>query len=411
MTGRAVRDGSYWSYPYHDYDALRRESPVDHDPYLEAWLVTSHDAAAEALRHPGLSSAWMEHREDAAVAGADLVHRVLRRWFVLTDEPDHTRLRAAVGRIFAARTIEALRPRIEARVEELFDAALAHGRAVDVVTELAFPLSASIINGLVGLDPAHERLMPRWGSVLARYLAHASGTDALAETTTVLGEIEDAIRSRLQDERLEPGAVIHRFVDTDGAGGGDLDEGVLEAVGTASFLLYAGMETTSLAVGLITLTLLERPELRAAIDPADAGALARAVDELLRYDTPVLQVPRIAATDLELAGVRIPRGDLVVIVLGAANHDPARYAAPHDVDLDPAAPAGRHLTFGLGAHYCIGAALARIELETYLAALLRRAPRLMAVAPPTWTRTSGVRVLESLLVDLDPRPSSPAGGG
>ncbi|HEV2374798.1 MAG TPA: cytochrome P450 [Streptosporangiaceae bacterium] len=391
----------FWRRPYTGYREIQRQSPVHYDPDLSAWLVTSYDAVRAALHHPSLSSAWLERRADMTApdaAAAKFVHSVLSRWFVLTDAPEHAELRGVVGRAFTPRTIAAMKPFIRDRVEYLMSAAAAKGTVVDVISDVAAPLSAAVINRIIGLDPALEASMPKWADVLARYLANISRRDLADQTAAMVSDMEKAIRARLRDRALPEGTVLHDIAQRTDRG----TAAVAEAVSTVSLLLYAGFEATSQAVGLVTLALLDHPRLRGEIDPDDDAAVAAAAEELLRFDTPVLQLPRIASADLELDGCQIRSGDLVVVVLGAANHDERHYQDPDVIRLgrDP----GGSLVFGHGAHFCIGAALARSEIACYLTYLLRRAPDFVSAGEPRWNRASTVRMLESVPVVLHPGP-------
>jgi cytochrome P450 len=399
--GGSVVQKSYWDYPYPHYREIQRESPVYYDDHLGAWLVTSYAAVLDALRHPQLSSAWLGHRADLhgeEAASARYVRSVLSRWFVLIDAPEHPLLRKAVSRAFTPRAIAALTPFIRERATGLVTRALARTEPSDVMADLATPLSAGVIGQLLGMSSDITDELPRWSAVFAKYLANAARTDVADETAAVVREICTVVRDRLPD--APPGSLVYEL--TTHADGGPLS--LDDLVSTVSLLLYAGLESTANLLGLGVIALAERPALRAELAHASATTMAAAVDELLRYDTSVLQVPRIAAADLSLEGQRIRQGDLVVLMLGAANHDERRFPDPDTPDLRR--DVSRHVGFGHGIHYCVGAALARAEAAVFFSVLLRAAPDFVLVAPPRWGSRSGIRSLDALPMVLRPSDST-----
>lgn len=391
----AARRRTYWDFPYPHYREMQRETPVHYDEYLSAWLVTSYSATLDALRHPQLSSAWIPHRADQQGPGAtdaDYVGSVMSRWFVFADAPEHGRLRKAVNKAFTPRVVADLVPQIERRAAGLLAGALKRGGMVNVMTELTTPLSAGVIADLIGLGDQVAAELPRWGTVFAKTLANAARTDVAGETAEVLREISAAVRARLTD--APPGSLLHELTAPAAGPRLSLDD----LVGTVGLLLYAGLESTSHLMGLSVLALLDHPQLRDELSAAGPAAVAGAVEELLRYDGPVLQVARVATADLELEGSRIKRGDLVVVLLGAANHDERRFADPDRLDLRR--DASRHLGFGHGIHFCIGAALARAETTVFLTAVLRDAPGFASAGAPLWGSRNAVRTLDHLPVTL-----------
>lgn len=239
--------------------------------------------------------------------------------------------------------------------------------------------------------------MPYWGAQLAKYLANLDRLDVADTTAQVVAEIAEALTAVL-DHRTAPEGTLMAQLSTELRSDSPLS--VDDIVSTVAFLLYAGLEATANGIGMAVNSLLRRPELCAELRAASPATMAAAVEELLRFDTSVLQVPRVATADLDLCGTRIPEGAVAVLVLGAANHDEPRYTEPDTIQVHRAET--RHLTFGLGAHFCIGAALARAETAAFLTTFLARAPRAELVGRPRWSSRDGVRTLEQLPVRLDP---------
>ncbi|TCO61178.1 cytochrome P450 [Actinocrispum wychmicini] len=395
--GRTAARKSYWDYPYPHYREIQRDTPVHYDEHLSAWLVTSYSAVVDALHHPHLSSAWLDHRADLHgkdAANARYVRSVFSRWFVLVDAPEHPQLRKSVIHAFTRRAIADLTPFVERRAAELLAAAIAAGGPVDVMADLATPLSASVIAHLLGMGQDVAAELPRWGAVFAKYLANAARTDAANETAAAVREISAVVRDQLPD--APAGSLVYELTNPVSGEPASVDD----LVSTISLLLYAGLESTSNLIGLGVLALAERPGLRAELAGASAETMAAAIEELLRYDTSVLQVPRVATADMTLGGQRIHRGDLVVVMLGAANHDERRFPDPDTFDLRR--DVSRHVAFGYGVHFCVGAPLARAEAAAFFTVLLRTAPEFALTAQPRWSSRHSVRSLDALPVLLFP---------
>ncbi|MFF4452706.1 cytochrome P450 [Streptomyces goshikiensis] len=373
--------------PCADYLPLREEEPVRWDEDLEVWIVSGFRETTALLRHPALSAAWPQrgtttlHREGE---GGGRAAEVVRRWFMFNDDPEHAAARRVVAPLFAADRLAAMRPVVEELVDELLA-----GRTdgLEVMAELAVPLSSRVICRLLGLSGEVAPRLHDWSPDIAALLM----ADYLPEVRTrghrALREIADVVDEALRSEVREgTGLWLLRNAR---------EEGVIEAAdvwATASLLIYAGFETTSTFIG---------KAVRAALH-ADAWADLRSgepgsvVDELLRFDTSVQQVARVATAPVEAAGHLIAEGDLVLLMLGVANRDPAVFADPDLLDYDR--EIRRHLTFGFGAHYCLGAGLARMESEIVLERLAGRWADLALDGPPVTRQHFGITVLERLAV-------------
>jgi unspecific monooxygenase len=282
------------------------------------------------------------------------------------DPPDHTRLRRLVSKAFTARLIERLRPRIEQVVQELL--ADASGE-VDLIRALAYPLPVILISELLGVPAQDRDRFKGWSDALARGLDPdfllpaadiAERDQARLEFAAYFQELSALRRSDPRDDLLSALVAVSD-------GGDALTE--QELLATCILLLVAGHETTVNLIGNGALALLRHPDQLAWLR-THPEAVPAAIEELLRYDPPVQLTLRTALQDTELAGATIKRGELVLLLTGAANRDPTVFEDPDRLDLQRAASG--HLSFGLGIHFCLGAPLARLEGEIALAALLRR---------------------------------------
>ncbi|MET7621975.1 cytochrome P450 [Streptomyces sp. NPDC005408] len=373
--------------PCADYLPLRGAEPVRWDEDLEVWIVSGFRETTALLRHPALSAAWPQRGTTTlhqAAGGEGRASEVVRRWFMFNDDPQHAAARRIVAPLFAADRLAAMRPSVEKLVDELLA-----GRTggLDVMADLAAPLSSRVVCQLLGLP---EEVAPRlydWAPDIAALLI----ADYLPEVRTrghrVLQEIAEVVDETLRSEVPEGSGLwllrnAHR-------------EGVIEAAdiwATASLLIYAGFETTSTFIGKAV-----RAALHAgAWSGVQTGEPAAVVDELLRFDTSVQQVARVATAPVEVSGHRIAAGDLVLLMLGVANRDPVVFADP-DV-LDYGREIRRHLTFGFGAHYCLGAGLARLESEVALERLGSRWAGVVLEEQPVTRQHFGITVLEHLTV-------------
>jgi cytochrome P450 len=316
------------------------------------------------------------------------------------DPPDHIRLRALVSKAFTPRVVETLRPRVQAITDRLLYRVAGAGR-MDVIEDLAYPLPVTVISELLGVPVGDNDLVKGWSRDVARALdaiALPVGPDVIERGRHASDEMTAYFRSLLEERRRRPGPdLLSGLVEAEEAGD-RLTE--MELLATCILLYVAGHETTVNLIGNGVLALLRHPaEWRRLRD--GPALLPGAVEELLRYDGPVQRTGRMAARDAEISGVAIPAGTLVLGLVGAANRDPAQFVEPDRLDVTRDEP--RHLAFGSGIHYCLGAPLARLEAQVAIGTVLRRFPGLaLDVERPAWRPSSTLRGLEALPVALGP---------
>jgi cytochrome P450 len=379
--------------PYPFYRRLREQDPV-HRSALGFWVLTRYDDCVAVLRDQRFGREEFQQMLSAVYGGEDSDR--LPRSMLFRDPPDHTRLRALVSKAFTPRTIEAMREHIQEIVERLLDRALAQG-GMDVIEDLAYPLPVTVICEMLGVPVDHHASIRGWSADIARSLdaiGLPSDPSIVERGRVARRALADYFRALLPVRRARPQADLLSGLLAAEEQGDKLTEP--EVITMCLLLFIAGHETTVNLIGNGTLALLRHPEQVARVR-ADPGLVPNAIEELLRYDSPVQRTARIASTDVELAGHRVAKGAMVVTALGAANRDPAQFVEPDRLDVGRRDI--RHISFGYGIHFCLGAPLARVEGQIALGTLLRRAPGLtLAEASPEWRESSVLRGLKRLNV-------------
>nr|WP_219636163.1 cytochrome P450 [Streptomyces sp. AJS327] len=400
------------SDPYPAYAWLREHAPVrwtELPSGVEAWLVTRYEDARQALADQRLSKNPQHHGERGAHGKGKVGIPGERKANLMThllniDPPDHTRLRRLVSRAFTPRRVAEFEPRVRELTDQLIDGFQGRGEA-DLIHEFAFPLPIYAICDLLGVPPEDQDDFRDWAGMMLRHGSAPRGGvgRAVKKMRGYLGELIH--RKRLSLEREPADDLISGLIRASDHGE-HLTEN--EAAAMAFILLFAGFETTVNLIGNGTYALLRHPGQRATFERAvradDTAWLDTAVEELLRYDGPVeVATWRFATEPLTLGGQRVAAGEPVLVVLAAADRDPAKFAAPEVLDLTRAE--NQHLGYGHGIHYCLGAPLARLEARTALTALLRRLPDLRLGTDPDELRWRGgliMRGLRTLPVEFSP---------
>ncbi|MFQ5697666.1 MAG: cytochrome P450 [Myxococcota bacterium] len=392
--------------PHASWRALRSVAPVYRSRGLGCWVLTRYDDVLHVLRDRNFTT---DRREapifkllSRFVRRDPELRTMLERNLLTLDGVEHARLRGLVSRAFTPRRVERLRRRLQTVVDELLDRVPSDGR-MDLVHDLAHPLPVTAIAELLGVPAADRARFRAWSSDLVQLVDPLQGHGGTATLKRATREIFDYFRPLLAARRAEPRDDLLSAMAT-AAGEGD-PVGELELLGLASLLLVAGHETTANLIGNGVLALLANPGERKRLQD-DPGLISSAVDEFLRYDSPIQLTDRAVREDCEIGGVRIRKGQLVALVLAGANRDPKRFADPDRLDL------GRtdnvHLAFGQGNHYCPGSQLAKLEAEVAIGTLLRRFPDFTGPSePPAWRRSMIIRGPQSLPLDLHGSGASP----
>ncbi|MFQ6851513.1 cytochrome P450 [Streptomyces sp. 35M1] len=383
-----LRDPRFFADPYPAYDLLRERCPVQRVPTgsggHQGYLITGHAEAREAFTDPRLSKDTARFFADRP-SDRDL-HPAISRTMLASDPPAHTRHRRVATPLFTTGRVRELRPFITRVVDDIM-AKWRPGTRVDLVAELAVPLPVTVICELLGVPESDRTALAGWSHELF------DATDT-ARVDAASHRIGDYLTHLVDTARATPGdGPLHSLLRDCDEGGLDRDE----TVSLAALLLVAGHETTTQFIGNAVLALLRHPE---AFDRLrrDPDLIPGALDELLRYDSPVsVATFRHSTEELSVGGVDIPAGFPVLIATGAANRDPAVFPDPYRLDLDR--DAAGHLSFGHGIHRCLGAPLARAEAEIALRALVTRFPDTgLAVSAESlsWRRTRLTRGLTAL---------------
>jgi cytochrome P450 len=382
---------------YETFAQMREDDPVFCQPGIDGesmiWFVTRHDDVVKVLldderfvRDPALA---FEPDELARfTTGMPESFSFIDNHMLNKDGDDHRRLRRIVTQAFTPRMVERLRPRVQEIADELLDAVEPHGR-MDLVEQFAFPLPMMVISELLGIPHEDRDRFREWSTPI---VTPALDPEEAARFVELMNAFVAYLRTLFVERRADPrDDLISALLQAEDAGD-TLNE--QELFSTVVLLIVAGHETTVNLIGNATAALLQHPEQRAFLE-RDPDLIPRAVEELLRYDGSVERaLNRWAAVDVELGGHTIRRGETVIVVLGSANRDEERFPDP-DV-LDVTRDDVKHIGFGRGSHYCLGAPLARLEAEVALGTLLRRLPGLRLDLEPADLRWRPVPLFRSL---------------
>ncbi len=384
--------------PFPVYRRLRTDDPVHWSERHGAWLLTRHDDVSRALRDPRFSSvrsAAMFERLPAELRDdTRALQRAFTLWLLMMDPPDHTRLRTLVSKAFAPSLVAGLRPRIQRLVDDAIDR-IAHRGHLDLIRDLAQPFPAIVIAELLGVDPADHHRFKAWSDDLALMELGPRGfRQAQASMLAMTAYLADVVAARRREPRAD---LVSQLLAAEEAGR-FLDED--ELLATCVLILFAGHETTTNLIGNGILELLRHPA-QLALVRDDPRLVPGAVEELLRFHGPIQRVRRTIKQPVELGGKRLGEGETVWLLVAAANRDPAVFDDPDRLDVRRGPT--RHLTFGLGPHYCVGASLARVEGPIAIETILRRLPDLRGeVDGLTWRQDLSFRGVVSLPLEFAP---------
>jgi cytochrome P450 len=387
---------------YETFAQMRADDPVFCQPGVDGetmlWFVTRYDDVVKVLlddgrfvRDPALVFSLDELASfyEGPPEAVDFINSHMLN----KDGNDHRRLRRLVTKAFTPRMVEQLRPRIQEIADGLLDEVEVRG-AMDLVDEFAFPLPITVIAELLGIPAADRDRFRLWSNAI---MTPALTPEQVARSGQLMSEFVAYLRNLFDRRRATPGAdLISALLRVD-EGGDRLSEQELSSM--VALLIIAGHETTVTLIGNAVLVLLQHPEHRAQLE-REPTLIGPALEELLRYEGPVERaLNRWAAEDVELGGQTIRRGEGVIVILGSADRDPARFGNPDVLDFER--EDNKHVAFGRGSHYCLGAPLARLEAEIALTTLFRRLPGLRLAVPVddlSWRPVPLFRSLVSLPV-------------
>ena len=418
---------SFVADPYPAYEALRAAGRAHYFAPSDQWLIPHYDDVSALLRDRRLGRTYLHrfsHEEfgrTAPPAAHEPFTTLNGNGLLDLEAPAHTRIRRLVAKAFTPRMVERLAPTVERLAGDLVASLRADGGG-DLLSRVAEPLPVAVIAEMLGVPAADRGLLRPWSSAITGMFELNPTEDTARRAVRAGEEFSGYLRELIAARRTDPGEDLISALIAAQEDGDRLSE--QEMVSTCVLLLNAGHEATVNTTAVGWLTLFRHPDQLALLTdgraggngdelvgrngggrvggngdgPGAAALLRDAVEEMLRYDTPLQMFERWVLDDIEVGGTLIPRGSEVALLFGSANRDPARFAEPDRFDVTRPADANRHLTFGAGIHYCLGAPLARLELTASFGAFLRDAPGLRLVEEPKWRPGYVIRGVEELLV-------------
>ena len=391
-------DPSFIATPYPVYAELRERAPILHDEPTDHWLVPRYQDVNTLLRdrrfgrtyHHLATHAEMGRLEEPYWHGP--FWHLIRSGILDMEPPDHTRVRKLVSKAFTPRMVEGLRDRIQRVMDGLIDR-VAGGGDFDLISAIAEPLPVAVIAEMLGVPNADRHLLRPWSAEICLMYELNPPEEYARRAVKASVEFSEYLRTLSRERRAHPRedlvSALAQVVDE----GQRLTED--ELIGTCVLVLNAGHEATVNVTGNGWWALFRNPD-QLALLRSDHSRVPRAVEELMRYDTPLQMFERWVLEDSEVGGVRVPKGSELGLLFGSANHDPAVFEQPDRLDITRGD--NPHLSFGAGIHFCLGAPLARLELEISFSTLLRRFPRMELLAEPRWKPAYIIRGLEDLRV-------------
>jgi cytochrome P450 len=381
--------------PYPLYHRLRAEDPVHWDPYLHTWIVTRYADVITVLQH--FSASRTPTPEQLTALGLSKLvpfAQVLVRQMLFLDPPAHGRIRSLASNAFTPRRVESLRSHIQDITNNLLDAVQDKGR-MDVITDLAYPLPAIVTAEMLGLPTSDWPQLVAWSADFAEVLGNFQhNPEGAPRVLRSLEEMAEYFRAAIREHQQHPrDDLISAFLAAEHQGDRLTEE---EVVANSIMVMTGGQETTTNLIGNGILTLLRHPDQLEKLR-ADPSLIPTAIEELLRYESPIQYTSRLAPGDVVLGGKTIRERQAVIAVMGAANRDPERFPEPDRLDV--CRQDNRHLAFAWAAHFCFGAPLARLEGHVAFETMLRRMPNLrLEPGPVKWRANLGFRGLTTLPV-------------
>jgi len=389
--------------PYPTYARLLEEGPlhyVDVGSNWPVWAVFAHAACSSLAKDPRCSAKRAQQLLLALPLSRQAEFSELARmfslWLIFMDPPEHSRLRKLLNKGFSPAAIEALRPQVESLVDRMLKP-LKPGMEVDLLSQFAYPMPVSVISEMMGVPEALHGKFGDWSRAIALFRGSPNRTVEYARAAQdAMLHLTDYFRKTVAERKRHKGNdLISLLIDIEEEGEALTEE---EVYAQCIALLFAGHETTRNLIGNRMYTLLKNPEQTAELQD-DPEMIRSAVEELLRFESPVQFTARVLKEDIELCGQHIPKKWTILCMLGAANRDPIRFKDPNQLDLKRLN--NQHLAFSAGPHACIGGQLARLEGQVAILNLVQRFPNMKLTGPqPEWADTFGLRGLKTLRVVL-----------
>lgn len=394
------RWAEFVSDPYQFYTRLQREDPVHRVRSLNSWWVTRYSDVVTVLSDPRCLRPSPTEFSGEIELPRSLVERIaeIPPNMIYSNPPAHTRLRSIVNMAFTPSLVENLRPRIQEIAQDLLKRVIADGkRRFDLIAEFAFPLPVMVISELFGLPEADNNKIRTWSGKIIRSLDKTQTSQTRIEGVQARVDFVEYLKEHLSKPHLwKRSELLSSLIARDGGNSSStLEPGELYSM--CVLLLVAAHENTTNVIGTGILTLLHHPD-QLELLRNDNKMFLQAVEELLRYVSPVQRTTRVVRDDISIRDKMIAKGDIVEAVLAAANRDPEVFRLPEKFEV--ARTPNPHVAFGRGIHFCLGAPLARLELQIAFERLLNAFSSLNLAAEPAWKLGTSVRGLRSLILDF-----------
>ena len=390
--------------PYPLFEQLRSEDPVHWDPFLHAWVVTRYNDVITVLYHYSAKrTPTPEQLSEIGLSSLNPIAQVMVKQMLFLDPPSHTRIRALASHAFTPQRVEVLREHIRDITNSLLDKVEYQGH-MDVIADLAEPLPCIVTAEMLGVPVEDYQQLKAWSQDFAEMLGNFQhNPDRAARVLKSTLEMTEYFRRAIAEQRLHPrGGLVSSLLNAEIDGDRFTEE---EVIANLIVTMVGGQETTTNLIGNGVLSLLRNPDELQKLR-SDLSLVPSAVEEMLRYESPSQHTARLAPEDTILGGKRIAKRQAVIAVMAAGNRDPERFPDPNRFDITRTN--NRHLAFGWAAHFCFGAALARIEGQTAFELMLRRFPNWSLTSEPlVWRTNLGLRGLTRLPIQFGTTESKP----
>jgi len=382
--------------PYPLYHRLRREDPAHWDPFLHSWVVTRYADVVRVLRDfSAQRTPTSERLTTMGLSALNPIANVMVKQMLFLDPPAHTRIRSLASAAFTSQRVEVLRSHIRDIVRNLLAKVKPNGR-MDVIADLAEPLPGIVTAEMLGVPVEDHRQLKLWSEDFAEMLGNFQhNPDHIPQILKTTEEMTAYFRSAMRKENLRPDGLVSSLMNADIHGDRLTEE---EVIANSIMTMIGGQETTTNLIGSGTLSLLRNPDQLEKLR-ANLSLIPSAVEELLRYESPIQHTARLTPEDTELGGKQIRKRQAVIAVMAAANRDPEHFPDPDRLDITRGD--NHHVAFGYGAHFCFGAPLARIEGQIAFEEMVRQLPSWsLEPGPLVWRTNQGLRGLTSLRINF-----------